>query len=150
MLDQQDLLQRFDFDLWANKRWLEALQKKVGVETDRAVFAHILSASEIWLQRCNGLSPSSMPVVAPNQAELERIRQGWTAVLTRSKEDPVIVFRRTNGEQHELSLSQIAAHVLNHGTYHRGELRGLCRARADDEFPETDIGLWFMLVANRA
>lgn len=142
MADQVTLSERFDYDLWANKLWLEALQNK-NEPASNGVFAHILSAQDIWRQRCRGFSPEAMPVVTPSASELERLNIDWKAIISETDHNQVVVFRRTTGQQLELPLFKIAAHVLNHGTYHRGELRGLCRARADDDFPETDMGGWF-------
>jgi uncharacterized damage-inducible protein DinB len=37
------------------------------------------------------------------------------------------------------TIGEIAHHVINHGTYHRGHLRGLCDAAEFTEFPDTDL-----------
>lgn len=144
MPDWTNLIARFDFDNWANKQWLGTLQRKSGVETDLAVFSHLLSASEIWIRRCNGTSVSSFPVIEPTEAEIDRLTAEWKQRLNDAGDDPIIAYKRTTGEALEARLSHIAAHLLNHGTYHRGELRGLCRARGDSDFPETDLILWMM------
>lgn len=39
----------------------------------------------------------------------------------------------------EHMLSEVAHHVFNHGTYHRGHLRGLADAAGFEDFPETDL-----------
>ena len=36
----------------------------------------------------------------------------------------------------------MAHHVLNHGTYHRGHLRGLAYAEGWDDFHDTDYSAW--------
>ncbi|MFX6823282.1 DinB family protein [Acinetobacter baumannii] len=53
-----------------------------------------------------------------------------------------LTFKRFNGEEVTSTVESIVLHVANHGTYHRGELRGLCRAAGWEDFPETDFFLW--------
>ena len=148
MADWDFYLRGFEYDLWANKLWLASLLGKQFPEPDTEIFAHILAAQSIWLSRVNGDSPSAMPEIEPTEAELNRLNPGWTQVLASAADDRMVDFRRTTGEQLRLPLSEIARHVANHGTYHRGELRGLCLARNDGGFPETDYSR-FAVVAPR-
>ncbi len=83
-----------------------------------------------------------MPKVAANAETLERMNKKWKEVLATEDSDRSIIYCRTAGEQFTTSLWVIARHVVNHGTYHRGELRGLCRARGEIDFPETDFSLF--------
>ena len=145
MADFASLARDFDYDLWANQRWLACLLGKGLPQPDMDIFAHMLSASQIWLSRVQGESPTTLPRVEPTEAELLRLNAGWNDVLLGAKEDRQITYRRTTGEEFTVWLSDIAHHAANHGTYHRGELRGLCRARNDEDFPETDYaGFMFM------
>lgn len=138
------LEQLFDYDLWANRQWLALLQRQGMPEPDRGIFQHILAAQEIWLRRCQGHSPSAMPQPELDEANLEAMNRDWKKVLAESTHDPVVEFSRTTGEKYALTLVQIARHVINHGTYHRGELRGLRRAAGEADFPETDLaGFYF-------
>jgi uncharacterized damage-inducible protein DinB len=137
--DWSTVLERFDYDLWGNRLWLENLQSKGMPEPDAAIFRHILAASSIWLSRCKGDSPSSMPVVPADVENLTRLVSGWKTLLSAETDDRIVEYRRTTGEPLSSGLFRIVQHVLNHGTYHRGELRGLCRARGDVDFPETDL-----------
>jgi uncharacterized damage-inducible protein DinB len=47
-------------------------------------------------------------------------------------------------------VSDIAAHVVNHGTYHRGQLRERAEADGLDDFPETDLILFFRQIERTA
>jgi uncharacterized damage-inducible protein DinB len=138
MPDWNSLARGFDYDLWANLRWRDWLVGKGWPEPDREIFIHILGAQEIWLTRFHGHSPSTIPTPEPEEATMRPIIEGWKKELNGRDEDVVIDYTRMNGEQLRAPLSEIARHVVNHGTYHRGELRGLCRARNDSSFPETD------------
>ncbi len=130
------LREGFDYDLWANRQWLSFLVE----DSDRTIMAHILSAQRVWLERLDGVSLTAMPVVELSENTLSEFHRRWVDAMTG--EDRLIEFHRTTGEPGSLSLSLIARHVINHGTYHRGEIRGLHLARGSDAFPETDIARW--------
>jgi uncharacterized damage-inducible protein DinB len=138
MADWQNLKQMFQYDLWANSLWLETLNQKGDPEPDRGILAHILSAQRVWVERCRGTSLTSMPRVELTEEALSQLSQSWQNVLDGG-EDRTTNYRRTTGEPGSLSISHIAMQVINHGTYHRGELRGLYKSRNDDDFPETDF-----------
>lgn len=134
-----ELTQLFDYDLWANRQWLAVLERSDFPEPDTSVFQHILSAQEIWLRRCRGHSPTEMPSPSVDEATLMQLNKDWKELLAALDANPLIEYRRTTGEPNAAHLHAIARHVINHGTYHRGELRGLKRAAADLDFPDTDL-----------
>ncbi len=145
MLDKAFFSRGFDYDLWANSQWWNCLVGKGFTGPDAQIFAHVFAAQEVWLRRIHGESLSAMPEVEPSAGEMERLHSGWIGILDSTTENRIIDYRRTTGEEQSLQLGDILRHVLNHGTYHRGELRGLCRARGDDDFPETDYARFAFL-----
>ena len=128
----------FEYDLWATLQWLAWLQERGTPEVESAVLRHLLGAQEVWLARCSGVQLTSFPVPELSEETARRLSKGWIDVV-EAGDDRVIDYQRFNGEPHRHRLFHIARHVLNHGTYHRGELRGICRMRGDDDFPETDL-----------
>lgn len=139
MPDWDAICEGFDYDLWANGLWLVCLQRKGLPEPDAGIFGHILWAQKVWLSRCNGVSPTEAPLPEATQAVMTELHDDWSSFIRAHSEDPEIAYRRISGEAYSRKLSEIARHVVNHGTYHRGELRGLCRSRSDEDFPETDF-----------
>ena len=131
-------IEGFRYDRWANGLWLEWLDAHPKESQAHNIVSHMLAAAQIWLLRCQGESPGQMPIVEIVASSLEDQLAGWTSVLNSQPNDAVIRYRNTRGEPFELSLENIVLHVVNHGTYHRGELRGLCRAVGWEDFPETD------------
>ncbi len=146
MADFAELAAGFEYDLWANQLWLKFLNRKGTGDPDRAILAHVLSAQKIWLMRCHGTSLNQMPDVPLSESMLAEVSSGWTTLLKAMAHNPVISYQRTTGQALNSPLSEIAIHVVNHGTYHRGELRGLCRLRNDEDFPETDRMRYFLTV----
>jgi uncharacterized damage-inducible protein DinB len=97
---------------------------------------HVLSAESVWLSRWKGETRTSMLAAAdfPDQAAL---RKGWQeeeskmraffetvddAVLAR-----VIDYKALNGAPFSNPLYQMLQHVVNHGSYHRGQITTLLR-----------------------
>jgi uncharacterized damage-inducible protein DinB len=140
-----DLQTLFDYDLWANRRWVESLAAQNWQEPERKVFVHILGASTIWITRIEGESLPAIPEPEPTEETLQNLRARWHKALTAIDPNHVIHFKRTNGDANSLPLEAIATHVINHGTYHRGEMRGLARAAGRDDFPETDFALFAII-----
>jgi len=138
MVDWSALREGFDYDLWANRKWAACLEEAGNSEPDLAILGHILAAQRIWSLRCQGTSLPAMPVETVDDATMVELHDLWITHLADRDDDPVISFHRFNGDPGAQPLSLLARHVINHGTYHRGELRGLCRARGVESFPETD------------
>ncbi len=137
------LSEGLEFDLWANRRWFGYLQSQGWPEPDRTIFQHVMAAQDVWQQRCFGGSPTAMPVFEPTEGKLVDLHEGWQKILVAREDDPLIHFHRITGEAGHLRLSQIIGHVIDHGTYHRGELRGLCRGRGLEDFPETGLAMYY-------
>ena len=141
------LIQGFEFDRWANQAWFTALAAKGWPEPDRGIYQHILAAQEIWYLRTQGTSPQAMPTPELSEATIDRLHHAWVELLRNASDDPIIEYHRLTGEHLRHRLTYIARHVVDHGTYHRGELRGLCRSRGDDDFPESGLMLYFLTEA---
>ena len=136
-----DILRRgMEYNHWANQRWLDCLIRTNAEETDRKIFQHILASTKVWALRCHGISLTEMPKPDLTHENLDEISKMWIEILdTRENFNEMIPYKRTTGEPNQMTISWMAQHVINHGTYHRGELRGLRRMRGDDDFPDTDI-----------
>ena len=138
------LKESFAFDLWANQRWWSYLDEKSELRVEHDIFQHIFSGQEVWLQRVFGTPPTSMPKFEVTIQKIVEINKAWTDVLVSRSDNPIIHYHRFDGVAGHLHLDQIARHIIDHGTYHRGELRGLCRTRGAEDFPETGLGLYYM------
>jgi uncharacterized damage-inducible protein DinB len=96
-----------------------------------ATLAHIVGAEWIWLRRWLGESPTSMPDWAgtPTLQELrvrlaavEAERASFLARLTDADLDAPLAYRGMDGQAFSHPLGQLVRHVVNHSTYHRGQL----------------------------
>jgi len=134
------------YNRWATERTLDAaaalsvadLDRDMGnsFPTVRSTLVHILSAEWIWLRRWKGESPRDMPA-GWDALDLQGIRSAWNAVdaeraewlagLTDADLDRVVAYHNTRGEPHARTIWQLLRHVINHSSYHRGQVTTMLR-----------------------
>lgn len=148
-----DVADMWRYDLWANELWMEALLRFPEPQRPDEVMTHILGAQWTWLDRCNGgfglgLALPAKPE-APSQTLARALNGLWLGVLDRVPPERVLAYTNMAGEAMELPFGAVVRHVPNHGTYHRGHLRGLAEAQMVKDFPETDYSRWAALALAR-
>lgn len=136
----------YDYNAWANHRVLEAASaltaeqflKPLGSSFSslRDTLAHIYGAEWIWLERFQGRSPAALPG-ASEFSDVARLRARWAEQETRllsfvrglSQEDldRVLEYRTLKFGVYRNPLWQSMQHLVNHGTYHRGQVTTLLR-----------------------
>jgi len=147
----------FDYGSWANARMLAAAEGLAAEQLDaaaassfpsvRATLAHIVAAEWIWVRRWLGESPASAPAWAGG-ATLAELRTHLAAVeaeraallnrLTDADLVAVVGYRGLDGTAAALSLGKLMRHVVNHSTYHRGQLATQLRQLGQAP-PATDL-----------
>ena len=139
---RQDLIERFDYDLWANRQWWTALGRLKDLARAQATLEHILTAQRVWLSRMGvEVSQASENLGIDDVAVF--VNRAWKMVVTDSALDQPITYRNLAGFEFTNTVGQIANHVVNHGTYHRGQLRGQAHAEGLESFPETDLIVFY-------
>ena len=159
-----EIRQLYDFNRWANARILDAAAALAPDAFDRdlgssfpsvrATLAHVLGAEWIWLSRWNGTSPTAQP--AWELDDVSSVRARWTEVeagqavflasLDDDRLDQAIDYRNLAGEPYRSPLWQMLRHVVNHSTYHRGQVTTMLRQLGAAP-PATDLILYFRTVA---
>jgi uncharacterized damage-inducible protein DinB len=133
---REELLRMFDYDLWANVRWFPLCSEP----PYRDVMEHIIRSQVIWLDRCGG--QKTFAALDPYDL-VESIHLAWQAHLDEADLSEIISSQTSFGVKFQNSRLDIARQVINHGTYHRGQLRAMVEAAGITGFPETDY-LWFL------
>ena len=137
---------QFEYDRWANARMLgavagissEAFLKDLGSSfgSIRSTAVHIVSAEWAWLERWNGTSPKQMldpldfPDVAALRArwaQLEHDQQDFLQKLTPERLEADLDYFNLQGEAVTLPLWQQMLHLVNHSSYHRGQITAMLR-----------------------
>jgi uncharacterized damage-inducible protein DinB len=112
-----------------------------------ATLAHIVGAEWIWLRRWLGENPTAAPAWAgqPELSELkaqlqevEAERTRFLAALCGSAFGRVVSYRTLTGKAHSDPLGDLIRHVVNHSTYHRGQIATQLR-QLGQKPPNTDL-----------
>jgi uncharacterized damage-inducible protein DinB len=142
----EDLRQLVDYHYWARDRVLDAVAPLTADEFTRALgssfgsvrdtLVHFYSAEWAWCSRWNGTSPTAH-VPPESVADVDALRVKWAelegdvrAVLDRMGAqglDRVIEYTMLNGEPRASVFWQMLQHVVNHASYHRGQVTTMLR-----------------------
>lgn len=160
-----EIRQLFEFNRWANERILEvvaALTEDQFVRDLRSSFpsvrdtlVHVMSADWIWLERWHGVSPERRPeawatsdfaALRERWAEVERRRDAYLAALTEARLDEVLEYRNLAGQAASSAVWQMLRHVVNHSTYHRGQVTTMLRQLGATP-PSTDLIAFYRTLA---
>jgi uncharacterized damage-inducible protein DinB len=136
----------YDYNSWANHRSLDVAANLTGERftkplgssfgSVRDTLAHICGAEWVWLERFQGRSPASLPDVL-ECADVESLRVKWAGQegrlltfvgkLTQEDLNQVMEYKTMKFGVYRNPLWQSMLHVVNHGTYHRGQVTTLLR-----------------------
>ena len=102
----------------------------------RDTLAHICGAEWVWHERFQRNSPSALPdlsslntaqALRAHWSEQESKLLGFVAGLTQSDLDRVMEYKTLKFGVYRNPLWQSMQHLVNHGTYHRGQVTTLLR-----------------------
>lgn len=134
-----------EYTRWANQRVRQATGQLTPAQfvdelggsfgSVRATLVHILWAEWIWLERWEGHSPKER--FDPRQFKIEEIDSRWADVFQRQKAFVAgltteslagrVSYENLQGERWEYSTAHMIQHVVNHSTYHRGQVAAYLR-----------------------
>ncbi|MFB4329357.1 DinB family protein [Paenibacillus lautus] len=136
-------LQLYDYHIWANERLWDHLQSlpegvflqevNLGFTSIAEVFGHLAAAEEVWFARIKEERPPSL--AARPFGNMAAARQYLSRLQTEHHEylasvgdmGKVVTYHNTAGEAFQNSISEILQQVVNHGTYHRGNITTMLR-----------------------
>ncbi len=141
-----EILELYDYNRWANRRVLtaasrlspEKFTRDLGSSfpSVRDTLVHILGAEWIWLSRWQGVSPPALPepqkfptpaVLATRWRAVEGEQAGFLESLTEAALHEMVAYHNTQGQPFAYPLWRMLRHVVNHSTYHRGQVITLLR-----------------------
>ncbi len=145
-MDLSDLRILLDYHYWARDRVLDAasalmpeqLSRDLGssFKSVRETLVHIYSAEWAWYSRWQGTSPTS-PLPSDQFPDVPAIRQLWIAHEAKMRAyveslgpagiARVIEYKTLNGQSGATPLWQMLQHVVNHASYHRGQVTTMLR-----------------------
>jgi uncharacterized damage-inducible protein DinB len=142
----QDLRTLLDYHYWARDRLLDALEplspeqftRDLGssFKSIRDTVAHVHAAEWAWWSRWNGESPTAL-LPAARFSDVASVRRAWAeqeektrAFLEDLGEDGVnrvFTYKLLSGAPGETPFWQMLYHVVNHASYHRGQVTTMLR-----------------------
>jgi len=145
-MDVTDIRRLCRYDAWANARFLRVVEGLTEEQVTRSLtssfptvlhtLAHIVASGWIWVERWEGRTPTaspdwvrapSLPVLRGQLADVEARLDRYLSSLTPEALARPFTWRRLNGEQVSARLGDVLVHLVNHGTYHRGQLTTMIR-----------------------
>jgi len=139
-------LKLFDYDQFENQVILKLIFEANQPDTAVQLMAHLLAAQQVWLNRCKGL-PAIAVVLWPDwQADMfeKTINDNYDAWkeflngLNPEDFEKIISYKNSKGDSFENKLTDILAHVINHGTHHRAQVGQQLKAAGIESLPYTD------------
>jgi len=160
-MNTSDIRNLYAYNKWANHRIMDACRpldtthftRNLGNSfgSIRDTLAHILGAEWVWLERWQHRSPKQLPIADtfPDIAtidrrwqEIERGQNAFLEKLTDTQLEQRIAYTNFKGERWEYSLGQMMQHLVNHSTYHRGQVITMLRQLGGKAI-STDYLLYF-------
>ena len=141
-----DMMALYEYNAWADRRVLEAASalsreqytKQMGssFSSVRDTLPHIYGVEWLWLERFQGRSPMAIPDDA-EFADIVKLKASWAAFeprllnfvrgLTQEDLDRVMEYKTMKYGVYRNPLWQSMQHLVNHGTYHRGQITTMLR-----------------------
>ncbi len=141
-----DIRDLFAYNRWAYTRMFDRCQAlsdeeytrdlRSSFSSVRDTLAHAIGAEWLWLQRWNGTSPAGFPdtwdVSSPatlraHWMDMVRDQQAFLDELGDGRLQAVVHYRNVSGVAYAAPLGQLMRHVVNHASYHRGQITTMLR-----------------------
>lgn len=136
----------YKFNCWANEKVLmvvsqldpDQFTREMGssFSSVRDTLVHLVGGEWIWLERWMGRSPHALPTAAElptlaaisaKFAQIHEDRGRFLQKLDAAKLNDSISYVNQRGQTWTYPLWQMMVHVVNHSTYHRGQITTLLR-----------------------
>lgn len=160
-MNVEEIRDLFSYTEWANARIVETLRGlseeqltrtiESSFPTIRDTLAHVVMAEWVWLRRWKGESPTAWPAWAENATldtlveSLHAVEEERRELLASLAEDDLrrgVEYRSLKGDPFTTRLDHQMQHLVNHSTYHRGQLTTMIR-QVGVKPPATDLIVWF-------
>ena len=162
---KQYLIDLTRFNHWANERISSYILKAGESKADavqkssfpsiRKTLYHLWDAQVIWLGRLRGHSLNAWPSqtfqgsleeavaqIAFNSLEIVRFVEG----LNENDVERDVIYHAMDGKAWQNTVTEVIMHLVNHGTYHRGQLITMLRNSGYEDVGSTDMTRWFRTI----
>ncbi len=145
-MNVEAIVRLYAYNKWANARFVAAAaaltepqftaQVASSFPSVRDTLAHIVWVELAWLRRWQGesagapppwLDSPTLPTLRGRLEEIERERDRYLAQLSTDQLERTVHYRLLSGTARSSRLADLLVHVVNHSTYHRGQLTTILR-----------------------
>ena len=151
-----------DYNYWARDRVLASVEQLPAEQLSRDLgssfgsvldtLVHMYFAEWIWYRRWQGDSPAARPDTS-RLATVAALRNEWLPLESEIRTfvetlGPagllrMLEYKSMNGQSATSSFWQMIVHVVNHGTYHRGQVATMLRQLGAKPAQSTDVIVFF-------
>jgi uncharacterized damage-inducible protein DinB len=146
-MTHEDAVALIDYHYWARDRMLDALEaltpeqytRDLGssFRSVRDTIVHTYGAEWNWYLRWVSSSPTGFPdpqgfpdvaaIRAAWRSQEQKVRLLVNSLASANQLDRVLRYRTLDGQEMESAFSQMLQHVVNHATFHRGQVTTMLR-----------------------
>jgi len=149
------------YNTWANMQVLTAVARLDSSQftshlggsfpSVQATLTHIVWAEWLWLERWQDRSPKrefqpeefpSVPDLRARWREIQAAQEAFAASLAPEQLERVGRYTNANGEVWEYVLWRQVYHLVNHSTYHRGQVTNMLRLLGAQPPPTDFLVFW--------
>ena len=159
MSNKKFLTKMFNYNKWANKQYREVLRNihiddlkletKYGVLLDRII--HIFASYQMWHKRLQNESPTEV-IKASEFNDWNELESTWIKMddllldYVKSSTDDLldqeVNYTSLDGRKFTRIRTDILFHLIQHPTYHRGQLSSIFKHSELPNLPATDVVLF--------
>lgn len=156
-----EALDLFRYNAWANRVLFDAVAPLPAEEYARdlksshggihGTLAHLVWAEALWLTRWRGQPNPAVPQgrdlhslddVRARWEAIEAERSAWLNEFTDGRLEETVRVRPTTGGEYAHTYAQMFRHLVNHSSYHRGQVITMLR-QLGRQPPSTDLILYY-------
>lgn len=129
-------LKLYQYNLWCNQRVIAAIKKQaVQDEKILSVLSHIVAAKYLWLHRIKALPAPDVKLWGSyTLLQLDEmanyIGNEWITFVQNTDDfNRELVYKNYTNDPYINNVEQIMIHLVNHSSYHRGQIAMLLRQK---------------------
>jgi uncharacterized damage-inducible protein DinB len=129
-------LKLYAYNYWSNKRVLSAIQKQNVTDSKiLQLMGHVLAAQYLWLHRIKGLPAPDVKLwgeytLAKMLDMAEDVGKQWIEFVESTDNfDRELTYRNYTNDLYTNNVENIMIHLVNHASYHRGQVVMLLRQK---------------------
>lgn len=149
------ILNHLQYNAWANNKLIDfvsQLDRSLLEQEVKSSFPslcktiqHTANAQEVWLSRLQDAPHLTWPGDTNGENAMEKWRKSSADFVTHFQHQTseyvtrLIEYKTIKGETFTTRAGEIALHVVNHSTFHRGQMITILRELGQENLPATDF-----------